>query len=202
MPGAGTIATHSHIAAGCRFGSRSFAYDKLGAMDPQSSADLISSLKTSLENLRRTLAGITEEHARTSPGPGHWSAIECVEHLTIAEEAMLGRLRTGEPLAEPIHLPEREARMAAGVAGRATRLQAPVAALPKGRFASLAEALDAFTAARGRTIEFIETDPDLRAMQVTHPLFGPISGYELAAIMAAHSVRHTLQIREIRNLTK
>jgi DinB family protein len=167
-------------------------------MAPQTSADLISTLKNSLENLRQTLEGITEEQAGASPCAGQWSAIECLEHLTIAEESMLRRLKTGELLAEPIHLPEREARMAAGVAGRATRVQAPPHALPTGRFASLAEALQAFTAARERSIEFIETDPNPRALQVSHPFFGLVSGYELAAIMASHSVRHALQIREIR----
>jgi len=167
-------------------------------MAPQTTANLIANLKSSREGLCETLAAITEEDARKRPGPGQWTAIECVEHLTIAEEAMLGRLRNGEALADPIHLPEREARMAAGVAGRATRVQAPPAAEPKGRFASLAEAIEGFTSARARTIEFIETDPNLRAMQVTHPLYGPISGYELALIMASHSLRHALQIREIR----
>jgi hypothetical protein len=167
-------------------------------MAPETSADLISTLQNSLENLRETLAGITEEDARTSPCAGQWSALDCVEHLIIAEESMLRRLQTGELLAEPIHLPEREARMEAGVAGRATRVQAPPHALPTGRFASLADALQAFTAARERTIEFIETDHNLRALQVTHPFFGQISGHELAAIAASHSVRHALQIREIR----
>ena len=111
---------------------------------------------------------------------------------------MLGRLKNGEALAEPIHLPEREARMAAGVSGRVTRVQAPPTALPTGRFASMAEALVRFGAARGRTIEFVETAPNLRALQVTHPFFGLVSGYELAVILAAHSVRHAAQIREIR----
>jgi len=167
-------------------------------MAPQTSADLVTNLKTSRETLRESLAGITEESARRISGPDRWSVLDCVEHLTMAEEAMLGRLKTGEPLTEPIHLPERAVRMAAGVSGRATRVQAPPAALPVGRFASMAEALEGFTAARGRTIEFVESAPNLRALQTTHPFFGPVSGYELAAIMAAHVVRHALQIREIR----
>jgi hypothetical protein len=167
-------------------------------MAPQTSAGLITSLTDSRESLREALAGITEEDACRSPGPGRWSALECVEHLTVAEEAMLGRLKHGEALAEPIHLPEREARMAAGVSGRATRVQAPPTALPAGRFASMAEALERFCAARGRTLEFIETAPNLRALQVTHPFFGPVSGYEFAVIMASHSLRHAAQIREIR----
>jgi uncharacterized damage-inducible protein DinB len=170
-------------------------------MAPPTSAALISTLKESLESLREAVAEITAEDAGDNPAAGRWSARECVEHLTISEESMLKRLKAGEALAEPIYLPEREARMAAGVADRATHVQAPPAALPTGRFASLAEAMEAFTAARGRTIEFIESDPNLRALQVTHPFFGPISGYELAAIIAAHSVRHTLQIREIREQT-
>jgi hypothetical protein len=115
---------------------------------------------------------------------------------------MLGRLKGGEPLAEPIHLPEREARMAAGGSGRATRVQSPHTALPAGRFASMAEAIEQFCAARGRTVEFVETAPNLRALQATHPLFGPVSGYESAVIMAAHSLRHAAQIREIREEIK
>jgi hypothetical protein len=169
-------------------------------MHPQAGPGLITNLKDSRDSIREALAGITEEDARQRPGTGRWSALDCVEHLTIAEEAMLGRLKDGEPLAEPIHLPEREARMAAGVSGRATRVQAPPAALPTGRFASIAEAIERFCAARGRTIEFVEAAPNLRALQVTHPFFGPVSGYELAVIMASHSLRHAAQIREIREL--
>jgi len=167
-------------------------------MAPQTRAGLITNLKDSRESIREALAGITEEDACRSPGPDRWSALECVEHLTVAEEAMLGRLKDGEALAEPIHLPEREARMAAGVSGRATRVQAPPTALPTGRFASMAEALERFCAARGRTLEFIETAPNLSALQVAHPFFGPVSGYEFAVIMASHSLRHAAQIREIR----
>jgi hypothetical protein len=111
---------------------------------------------------------------------------------------MLGSLKNGEKLAEPIHLPEREARMAARVASRKRAVQAPPAAAPTGRFASLAEAIEGFTSARERTIEFVENTPNLRALQVTHPFFGAISGYEMALIMGAHSLRHALQIREIR----
>jgi hypothetical protein len=171
-------------------------------MAPQTSLDLVTNLKNGLESIREALAGITEEDSHRNPGTDRWSALDCVEHLTNAEQVMLGRLKDGEPLAEPIHLPEREARMAAGVASRANRAQAPLASQPVGRFKSIAEALDEFSAARGRTIEFVEATPNLRALQTTHPFFGPVSGYELAVIMASHSLRHAAQIREIRELTK
>ena len=171
-------------------------------MAPQTSDALIANLKNSRAIVRESLAGITEEDAGKSPGPGRWTVIDCVEHLTIAEEVTLGRLRNGETLTEPIHLPEREASMAAGVAGRATALQAPPPALPTGRFASLAEAIAGYTAARDRTIEFAEAAPNLRMLQVTHPFFGPISGYEFAVVAASHSLRHAAQICEIREQIK
>jgi uncharacterized damage-inducible protein DinB len=167
-------------------------------MTPQASLDLVASLRNSREILLESLAGITEEEARKSPGPDRWSALDCVEHLTLAEEGLLGRLKSGESLAEPIHLPEREARIAAAVANRATRAQAPPTSQPAGRFTSLSEALARFSAARERTIAFIEGDPDLRALQVVHPLFGPVSGYELTLLMVGHPIRHAAQIREIR----
>jgi hypothetical protein len=171
-------------------------------MAPQTNAGLIANLRKSRESICEALAGITEEDACRRPGQDRWSALECVEHLTIAEERVLGRLQNGEPLAEPIHLPEREARMATDVSDRATRVQAPPAALPTGRFGSMAETLERFCAARGRTLEFIETAPNLRAVQVTHPFFGPVSGYEFVVITASHSLRHAAQIREIREQIK
>jgi hypothetical protein len=171
-------------------------------MAPQTNSGLIANLENSRESICEALAGITEEDACRSPGQDRWSALECMEHLTIAEERALGRLQNGEPLAEPIYLPEREARMAAGVSGRATPVQAPPAALPTGRFGSMAETLERFCAARGRTIEFIEAAPNLRAVQVTHPFFGPISGYEYVVITASHSLRHAAQINEIREQIK
>jgi hypothetical protein len=167
-------------------------------MAPQTVSDLIGNLKSSLATLQQALAGMPEEAACKCPSDARWTAIECVEHLTIAEEFMLESLRTGEVLAAPIHLPEREARMAAAVAGRARAVLSPEPARPKGRFATLADAMAGFTAARENTIGFVETAPDLRSLQVMHPFLGAISGYELALVMASHAVRHSLQIREIR----
>ncbi len=61
--------------------------DKLGPNGSSNHRRPDLRLKNSRESREGTLAGITEEDARKSPGPGRWSAVECVEHLTIAEQA-------------------------------------------------------------------------------------------------------------------
>jgi hypothetical protein len=170
-------------------------------MTPQADLDLAFTLRQSCDTLRDSLHGISEEDARKCPAPGRWSALDCVEHLVIAEEAALKRLQSAQPLSEPVYQPEREVALAA-VANRGDRVEAPLRALPTGRFASLEEALAHFSAARQRTIAFIETEPPLRSLQVTHPFFGPISGYEYTLLVAAHPVRHAVQIREIREQLK
>jgi DinB superfamily len=127
-------------------------------MTPQADLDLAFTLRQSCDTLRDSLHGISEEDARKCPAPGRWSALDCVEHLVIAEEAALKRLQSAQPLSEPVYQPEREVALAA-VANRGDRVEAPLRALPTGRFASLEEALAHFSAARQRTIAFIETEP-------------------------------------------
>ena len=68
---------------------------------------------------------------------------------------------------------------------------------PAGRYATLGEAIAAFLAARGKTVEWLEVcDFDLRRRAVEHPALGTISVYELLLTMAAHPARHARQIRE------
>jgi DinB superfamily len=50
---------------------------------------------------------------------------------------------------------------------------------------------------RQRTIEFLQSTPDLRAHVSDSPL-GPLDGYEWLLFIAAHSERHTKQMLEVK----
>ncbi len=137
--------------------------------------------------------------AKASPAPGRWSAVECVEHVVVAETRFLGWLRN--PIAEPAppENKEKEAMILSRVAARATAIQAPEPVRPSGRFATLAEALREFDAIRTASIQFAETHgAGLYSMAAKHPFLGVCNGTEAMVLIAAHSRRHAAQIREIR----
>ena len=89
--------------------------------------------------------------------------------------------------------------MAARIVDRSSRRQAPETVLPKGRFASVAEGLERFNAARAHSMQFArEHAADLYTLASAHPVFGPLNGVEALIIIANHARRHAEQIREIR----
>jgi hypothetical protein len=124
--------------------------------------------------------------------------LECVEHIATVEERLMGRLESAERLEEARVDPEKEAQLAARVANRSVRAQAPEPVAPKGRFTSVALALDHFHAVRMSTIRFAEErGGDLYHLAAEHPRFGSLNGAELMVIIAGHGRRHAEQIREI-----
>jgi len=129
---------------------------------------------------------------------GRWSVVECVEHVVMGEEVMFASLSTAA-VAAPARNESRERAILERGGNRERRVAAPLSTLPAARFASLAEAWRHFFAARARTQRFVRDCPrDLRALAATHPIFGPLNGYELLLLMAVHPLRHAYQIREIR----
>jgi hypothetical protein len=90
--------------------------------------------------------------------------------------------------------------MMANLRNRSARISAPERAWPAGRFDTLAEALEQFSAAREKTIRFArEHEPELYHVRVAHPFFGTVNGAEMLIIIASHSSRHADQILEIRS---
>jgi len=145
------------------------------------------------------IGGLPEDLAAASPGPGRWSVVECVEHVAVSEDFLLHLITLAEHTAAPVVNPKREASILARGADRTTPAVSPAVARPTGRFATLAEAVESFLAARERTLRFVETcDEDLRAKSVMHPLIGPINCHEALLLIAVHPRRHAMQIRENR----
>ena len=90
-----------------------------------------------------------------------------------------------------------DAKVRAQVLDRSTKVQAPEMAQPTGRWKPAA-ALEHYLAARTHTAELVNSTPGLRAHVIVHPYFGPLDGYQWAIAVAAHSVRHTQQILEVK----
>jgi len=168
-------------------------------MSPAERIEIVEMLEKSREDFRAAVAGVSESLAATRPETDRWSVPECVEHVATVEEMFLKRLASGEHTEATPEDRAKEVSLAARIVDRSSRRQAPETVLPKGRFTSLAEGLEQFEGARGRSLEFArERAADLYTLASMHPAFGPLNGVEALIIIASHSRRHAEQIREAR----
>lgn len=169
-------------------------------MEVDERREIIAGLETGRDTLIVTIRGVTEEAAQLKKDSERWSILECMEHIAIAEEYMLGLAASASKTETPMVNKGREALIRKRGADRSRKVEAPDVAKPSGRFRTLDEATQQFLASRRRTLDFVENcNADLRAMTTTHPIVGPVNCYEMLLIISAHPFRHAEQIREIRN---
>lgn len=153
-------------------------------------------LEEGRDEFRAVVREVPEELAEAKPERKAWSVLECIEHVAAVEARYLGWLAGGEPVrARPDR--ERELRLFLAMRSRLTKVEAPEAVVPRGRFGSLPEAMAEFEAVRKRSIEFArERGAGLYSIGMKHPYFGRLNGGELVRLMDGHARRHGEQIRE------
>ena len=83
------------------------------------------------------------------------------------------------------------------VPDRSHKAQAPEPLQPTNRYGSPDASRKHFVESRDKTIEFLKTTPDLRDHVADSPLGTKLDGYEWVLFIAAHSERHTKQIKEV-----
>jgi len=168
-------------------------------MAPKERSEIVENLERSRQEFIEAVAGLTEAQANARPDPERWSVLDCVEHVTTVEERFQGWLNAAKRLDAPRIDKDKEAGLMARVPDRSTRVKAPEAVVPAGRFTTLEQALEQFNTGRTRSIQFAEDRcDDLYCLASEHPRFGPVNGVELLIIIAGHSRRHAAQIRETR----
>lgn len=149
-------------------------------------------------------AGVTEEQARWKPSPDRWSILEYIEHLAIADDALVAVVKRA--LESPAHVESGEERKARETRIRETPIprgvnHAPDRLRPAARFALLAEAVAAFLAARERTVEYASsTGDELREHFSSHPVLGSLDAYQWLCANAHHAETHAGHVMEIRGM--
>jgi hypothetical protein len=162
--------------------------------------ELLEALDAGRKALREALFGVDDALTRETPKSGGWSILHCVEHVAISEQYLLRRLRCARIAAESLENRAREAKIVERATDRTRKIDAPQMSMPRGRFDSVGAAVEAFEAARAKTICYVDQcSDDLRRWATDHPLIpGPVNCYEILLMMAAHPARHAKQIAEIR----
>ena len=162
---------------------------------------LVNQLELTKKAFVESLTGVTPAQWRFKAAPDRWSVAECAEHLVLAEDYIFqgsqGLLKT-PAVARPEKSNEQvDKTIVSMVTDRSHKLQAPEPLVPKGSLESPADAIRAFTEKRDRNIAYAKSTNDDLRVHVGKTPAGEMDAYQLLLLMAAHSARHTAQIREV-----
>jgi DinB superfamily len=159
-------------------------------------------LESTKKDVLDATKGLSPAQWSFKPGPDRWSIAECMEHIAAAEDFIRGNIENGVMKAPAV--PGRDvvaidAAIIENVPARKTKVQAPEPIKPTNRFGSPEAAIQHFVESRATTEEFLKTTPGLRDHAADSP--GGASkwdAYEFILLIAAHSERHTNQIKEVK----
>ena len=161
-----------------------------------------SSLHASRKMFLDAVDGLSEAQWNFKPAPDKWSIAEVAEHIIMAEgfifQAVNGALQSParEKMADAQAMDE---KILTGVPDRTNKFKAPEQLQPHGQYKTVAEAVEAFKAARDKNIQYVgETQDALREHFFKHPVLGDLDAYQWILLMSAHTERHVNQILEVK----
>ena len=162
--------------------------------------EILTRLDEGRKALSEGLAGVDEQMAVWKQAPASWSILECVEHVVVSEEFLLGRLVAARASAPALPNSTRESMIWKRGIDRTTRVESPAVGRPCGRYLHLQDAFTSFLAVRERTIDWVGgQEGDLRSRLTDHPLIPePVNCHEMLLVISVHPRRHADQIKAIR----
>jgi hypothetical protein len=172
-----------------------------GALTDSERSFLLEQLQKSKTYFLDSIAGVTEAQWKFKPSPTAWSVAECAEHIVLSEDFLFktaqGILKTPVVPRPETSNSQQDHTMVTMVGDRSHKATAPEPITPSGKFATPADAAQAFTEKRDRNIAYAKTTTDeLRVHTVKGPL-GIMDAYQFLLLMASHTGRHTDQIKEV-----
>jgi hypothetical protein len=158
-------------------------------------------LEATKKDVLDATAGLSPAQWNFKPAPDRWSIAECMEHIAAAEDFIRDNIVNGVMKAPPV--PGRDvAAIDAGilenVPARKTKVQAPDPIKPTNRYGSPEGSIKHFVESRAITEDFLKTTPGLRDHAADSPSGAKWDAYEFILLIAAHSERHTNQIKEVK----
>jgi hypothetical protein len=158
-----------------------------------------------LESTKKDVLDATRELSPAQwnfkPAPDRWSIAECMEHIAAAEDYIRGWDETGVmkgPATPGRDVAKIDAAIMENVPERKTKVQAPDEIKPTNRYGSPQGSIDHFVESRAKTEEFLKDTPGLRDHTADSPAGTKWDAYEFVLLIAAHSERHTNQIKEVK----
>jgi hypothetical protein len=161
----------------------------------------VAYLQQTEDGVANSIKGLSQAQLKFKPAPDRWSVAETLEHIALAEDFIFQNIRDkikkAPAGAATRDTAKADAAVLAMVPDRSHKAQAPGPLVPSGRWTP-DETLARFEKSRARTIEFLQSTPDLRQHVIDSPLGQPLDAYEWLLFIGAHSARHTKQIEEVK----
>lgn len=165
---------------------------------------ILKYLKSSNTRLMNDVKGLTPEQLNYKMTDSSWSIANCVEHIALAEKNLFDMTM---PIINGKVDPTRRAEVKYDdeqimqmITNRTFKAKAPEGFIPSNQFGSFEGSLNAFNERRANTIHFIKTNKkDLRNLYIDHPFLGTIDSYQMLLFLTGHTLRHTMQIEEIKS---
>ncbi len=158
-------------------------------------------LESTKKNVLDAVNDLSPAQWNFKPASDRWSIAECMEHIAAAEDYIRGAIANGVMKAPAVpgrDVAKIDASIMENIPERKTKVQAPDDLKPTNRFGSPQGSVDHFVESRAKTEEFLKDTPGLRDHATDSPDGKKWDGYEFILLIAAHSERHTNQIKEVK----
>jgi hypothetical protein len=163
---------------------------------------LVDHLKKTEAAFLKSIDGVSDAQWTWKSAPDRWSVAETAEHITKAEDMLRGMVEgMMKTPAAPDLLAKtkgKEEVILKNIPDRSKKATAPEPLVPKGSFASRAALIEAFKAARAKTLAIAGGTTDLRAYAQPGLPVGDVDAYQFVLFLSAHTERHTKQIDEVK----
>ncbi len=164
---------------------------------------VIEHLAHSRERLVLAVDGLSAAQRNFRPAENRWSISDCIEHLTLVENRVLGGIQTAlQSAPDPSQRAEtlgKDQVILEKVPARERRVTGPPDVMPNGRWQDFDELLRQFEATRERSVRFSAvTQADLRSHFFPHPILGLFDCYQWLLFLGAHCERHVRQMEEVK----
>jgi len=157
----------------------------------------------SYANLEKAVKGLTPEQLAFKPSEDKWSIAQCLEHIVLTEPLLFDYEKSAmnEPAApgKRSEIKLTDDQVMTMMLDRSHKAQAPQEAIPTGKYTDYRTALNDLQAQRKLILKDVEnyTIDDLRN-HVTDGPMGPVDAYQFLLFIPGHTMRHTLQIQEVK----
>jgi DinB superfamily len=165
--------------------------------------EAISYFKETQKTLADETRGLTDNQLNWKPADSVWSIAECVEHITLSEKNLFdmaaGTLKANADPSKRSQLKFDDEGVKKFITDRSFRVKTREGFIPTGQFGNTEKTLAVFNERREALIKYVkDTKDDLRNHFAEFP-FGLLDTYQLLLFLSAHTLRHTLQITELKS---